>query len=227
MSWEPHMFGVHDCGGDAAAYVLGALTSEESGAFRAHLATCAICQDEVNSFEQVGAVLGMAAPQQQPSKALRKQVLKEVRTDARTRKARSRHAPRYGFSRPAFAGVMATVLAAAVIAGTQIASPGKSTRVFNATVGDAQVRLVSDRYAELVVHRLPQTRDNRIYEVWLQHSHGELAPAKALFGVTSSGDGAVDVSGSLKGIKAVLVTEEPAGGTKLPTTKPVIITPLS
>jgi anti-sigma-K factor RskA len=217
---------VHDCGGDAAAYVLGALTSEESEAFRAHLETCAICQDEVESFEQVGAVLGMAAAQQRPSKALRKQVLNEVRADARARKARSRHAPRYGFSRPAVAGVMAALLVAAVVAWIQIASPGTSTRVFNATVGDAQVRLVSDSYAELVVHHLPQTKDNRIYEVWLQHSHGVLAPTKALFGVTSSGDGAVDVSGSLKGIKAVLVTEEPAGGTSVPTTKPVIITPL-
>jgi hypothetical protein len=218
---------VHDCGGDAAAYVLGALTPEESEAFRAHLETCAICQDEVDSFGPVGDVLGMAAPQLKPSGALHKQVFKEVRADARARKARSRHVPRYRFSRPVFAGVMAGVLAATVIAGIQIASSGSSTRVFNATLGDAQMRLVGDSYAELVVHHLPQTKDNRIYEVGLEHSQGELAPAKALFGVTSSGDGAVDVSGSLKGIKAVLVTEEPAGGTKAPTTTPVIITPLS
>lgn len=82
-------------------------------------------------------------------------------------------------------------------------------------------------YAELTVHHLPQPKGNRIYEVCLQHSHGELAPTKALFSVTSSGDGAVVVSGSLKGIKAVLVTEEPAGGMPVPTTKPVIITPIS
>ena len=47
-----------------------------------------------------------------------------------------------------------------------------------------------------------------------------------LFSVTTSGDGAVDVPGNLKGIKAAMVTEAPAGGTKVPTTKPVIVTPI-
>jgi anti-sigma-K factor RskA len=226
MSREPDMSGVHDCGGDAAAYVLGALTPEESEAFRAHLETCAICQQEVESFEHVGDVLGMAAPAHQPSKSLRKQVLKEVHADVRTRKARARSPRGYRFSRPVFAGAMAAVLAAAVFAGVQIASPGNSVRVFHATVGDAEVRLVSDSYAELTVHHLRQPTDNRIYEVWLQNSRGELAPTKALFSVTSSGDGVVDVPGNLKDIKAVMVTEEPAGGRNVPTTKPVIVTPI-
>jgi anti-sigma factor RsiW len=226
MSREPDMPGVHDCGGDAAAYVLGALTPEESEAFRAHLETCSICQQEVESFEHVGDVLGMAAPAHQPSKSLRKQVMKEVHADARTRKARARGARGYGFSRPVFAGAMAAVLAAAVFAGVQIGSPGSSVRVFHATVGDAEVRLVSDSYAELTVHHLRQPTGNRIYEVWLQNSRGELAPTKALFSVTSSGDGIVDVPGNLKDIKAVMVTEEPAGGRNVPTTKPVIIAPV-
>jgi anti-sigma-K factor RskA len=220
------MSGVHDCGGDAAAYVLGALTSEESEAFRAHLETCAICQQEVESFGHVGDVLGMAAPQHEPSRSLRKQVMKEVRADARTRKARARGARRYSFSRPVLAGAMAAVLAGAVFAGAQIASPGNSVRVFHATVGDAEIHLVSDSYAELTVHHLRQPTGNRIYEVWLQNSRGELAPTKALFSVTSSGDGVVDVPGNLKHIKAVMVTEEPAGGTQAPTTKPVIIAPV-
>jgi anti-sigma-K factor RskA len=232
MSREPDMSGVHECGGDAAAYVLGALNSEESEAFRAHLATCSICQEEVESFGHVGDVLGMAAPPHRPSKSLRKQVMKEVHADARARKTRAVHAsaargPRgYGFSRTVFAGVMAAALAAAVFAGAQIASPGSSVRVFHATVGDAEVRLVSDSYAELTVHHLRQPTDNRIYEVWLQNSRGELAPTKALFSVTSSGDGVVDVPGNLKDIKAVMVTEEPAGGRKVPTTKPVIVAPV-
>lgn len=227
MSMEPDMSPAHDCDGDAAAYVLGALTPEESDAFRAHLKSCAICQDELNSFEQVGDVLGMAAPQQQPSKTLRKQVLKEVHADAAARKARSRRGRRYGFARPAFAGGITALLAAVVLAGTQILSSGTSVQVFNATVGNAQLHVAKNGYTELIVHHLPQPTSNRIYEVWLQNTQGDLAPTKALFSVTHSGEGVVGVPGSLKDVKAVMVTEEPAGGTQVPTTKPVIVAPIS
>lgn len=226
MNREPEGSGVRECGDDAAAYALGALTSAESDAFRAHLESCAICEDEVLCFGQVGDVLGTAASAHRPSKSLRRRVMKEVRADAQTKKAPSRRAPRYGLSRPGLLGGLAALLAAAVIGGIQIASPGTSIRVFNATVGDAQVRLISARYAELTVHNLPHLRGNRIYEVWLRHSHGDLEP-RGLFSVTASGDGAVDVSGNLEGIKALLVTEEPTGGTKAPTTKPVIVMPVT
>ncbi len=227
MSWEPDMSQAHDCDGDAAAYALGALTPEESDAFRAHLATCAICQHDLDGFEQVRNVLGMAAPQQQPSKALRKQVLKDVRSDAAGRKVRSRRGAGFSFSRPAFAGGITALLAAVVIAGTQILSSGTSVQVFNATVGNAQLHVASNGYTELIVHHLPQPKGDRIYEVWLQNTHGDLAPTKTLFSVTRSGEGVVGVAGSLKNVKAVMVTEEPAGGSQVPTTKPVIVAPIS
>ena len=43
------MSGSHDrdCGGNAAPYVLGALTEVEHDAFLAHLDTCAVCREEV------------------------------------------------------------------------------------------------------------------------------------------------------------------------------------
>jgi hypothetical protein len=53
------------------------------------------------------------------------------------------------------------------------------------------------------------------------------APTSALFGVTASGDGDVDVPGNLKGITEVLVTPEPAGGSQTPTHAPVIRAVLS
>jgi hypothetical protein len=48
-----------------------------------------------------------------------------------------------------------------------------------------------------------------------------------LFSVTRSGDSDVEVPGSLRGVSAVLVTPEPAGGSKAPTHAPVITAPLS
>ena len=226
MSREPEGSGVRECGHVAAAYALGALTSAESEAFREHLESCAICHDEVDLLRQVGDVLGTAVSAHRPSRSLRRRVMKEVRADARMKRAPTRHPPRHRLLRPALLGGLAAMLAVGVIAGIQIASLGTSIRVFSATVGDAQVRLVGGRYAELTVHHLPHLKDNRIYEVWLQHSRGGLDPS-GLFSVTSSGDGAVNVSGSLEGINAVLVTEEPAGGTKVPTTRPVIVMPVT
>jgi hypothetical protein len=42
---------------DDAAYVLGALSAEESAAFEAHLATCMICQDAVAEISELPALL--------------------------------------------------------------------------------------------------------------------------------------------------------------------------
>jgi hypothetical protein len=44
-----------------------------------------------------------------------------------------------------------------------------------------------------------------------------------LFTVTSHGDATVGVPGSVSGVKVVMVTSEPLGGSKVPTTSPVII----
>ena len=77
------MSGSHDCGGDAAAYVLGALEGHELEAFRAHLEQCAVCRDEVDAFGGVVNVLPIAAPQQRASRSLRRRVMRDVRQEPR------------------------------------------------------------------------------------------------------------------------------------------------
>ncbi len=101
-----------------------------------------------------------------------------------------------------------------------------STRVYASTVGDARLYVTGAR-AELVVARLPQPAGGRIYEVWLARRGRAPAPTVALFSVTRSGAGDAAVPGDLSGVSAVLVTQEPAGGSPRPTSAPVIVTPLS
>jgi hypothetical protein len=60
-----------------------------------------------------------------------------------------------------------------------------------------------------------------IYEVWLSRGTAP-EPTDALFGVTTHGSGAVAVPGSLHGVKEVLVTSEPLGGSLHPTSTPLI-----
>jgi anti-sigma factor RsiW len=64
-----------DCGADAAAYVLGALDHEEAEAFRVHLASCAVCRDEVSAFQAVADALPLLAPPQPIPRSLKRHVM--------------------------------------------------------------------------------------------------------------------------------------------------------
>jgi hypothetical protein len=59
--------------------------------------------------------------------------------------------------------------------------------------------------------------------MWVQRGHAQPTPTGTLFSVTSAGSAAVGVPGSLHGVSAVMVTEEPVGGTLVPTSAPVIV----
>jgi hypothetical protein len=122
-------------------------------------------------------------------------------------------------------GLVAVVLAG--LAGAAISSSsgggGSATRVIQASVGDAQLRISGGR-GELIVNRLPSPAPGRIYEMWLQHGNGAPSPTRTLFSVTAAGTADVGVPGNLHGVSHVLVTQEPAGGSQAPTRAPVIAT---
>ncbi len=228
----------NDCHGDAAAYVLGALEDDEAAAFRRHMAQCAVCRDEVVTLEGVVNALPMAAPQMEAPTRLRRRVMTEVQADARGRSTDSEgRAARRRPSWPAFGGRPAlaagALLAAAALAfGVVELSSGGSAhpRVIQASVlgisGSATVR-VSDGHAELAVQHIPAPPQGRIYQVWLQRGGKAPSPTSALFSVTSSGAGTVDIPGNLHGVRTIMVTAEPFGGSQVPTRAPVIIAQLA
>jgi hypothetical protein len=86
---------------------------------------------------------------------------------------------------------------------------------------------LSDGHAQLTVSHMLAPPPGKIYEVWLQRSGALPSPTTALFNVTSSGAGVVDVPGDLHGVRQVLVTPEPLGGSRVPTHAPVIVARLS
>lgn len=126
--------------------------------------------------------------------------------------------------RPALAGILAVAVAAVCVIILRGGGTG-TTRVYASTVGSAKLYL-SDGHARLVVAHLPQAPSGRTYEVWLQRGDSTPAPANALFDVSRSGRADVAVPGTLRSVSAVLVSQEPAGGSPRPTSRPVIITPL-
>jgi anti-sigma-K factor RskA len=235
MSSDDFTSKTHDCGRDLAAYVLGALEPAEAEDFRRHLDSCAVCRDEVTAFRQVVDALPMAAPQQPPPRELRRRIMRGVRAEPRGQVRRA--SPLWPAwerlaSRPALATGLAAALAALVlVGGIALSSTGSSpTKVIQAAVtgvpGSAQLRIAGDR-AELIVSRLPPPPAGRIYEVWVKRGHQSPAPTRALFSVTAAGAADVGVPGSLRGVNTIMVTQEPEGGSLVPTHPPVIVARLT
>lgn len=236
MTEREPMSGKHECGADAAAYVLGALEPAEADAFRAHLATCVVCRDEVSAFQEVTNLLPLTvAPQPVPS-GLKARVMAEVNAEARatapaaTRSARRTWLPEWlTIPNPAFAAAAVIVVLAVAIGAIVIGSGGGTTHVYHASVtwpGSATVH-VTDGRGELVVSRMPAPPMTKVYEVWLQRGSGRPQPTTALFSPTTTGSGSVDVPGNLHGVSRIMVTPEPAGGSSAPTHAPVLIARLS
>jgi hypothetical protein len=220
------------CGADVAAYVLGALREEEAETFRLHLAGCAVCRDEVTTLQMIVDALPLTAPQWPAPRRLRRRVISGVRKEpkiagAPTARRRSRPAR----ARGVLAAGSALAAAVAIVGAVVLTSGGSSrARLVQASVaargGRAVVR-IAEGHAELIVQHMPQPPAGKIYEVWLERDGQGPSPTSALFGVTSTGAGAVDIPGDPHGVSEVLVTPEPLGGSLVPTHAPVIVARLS
>ncbi len=101
------------------------------------------------------------------------------------------------------------------------AAVGGGPRASRAAVGAAQLRIAGGD-GELIVDYLPPAPPHRIYELWLQHGARMPAPS-TLFAVTSRGTADLGLPGELTGVTRVLVTLEPADGSAVPTTGPLIL----
>jgi anti-sigma-K factor RskA len=216
---------------DAAPYVLGALEEHELQSFHEHLAGCSRCRMEVAELQSVVDELAASAPRVPAPAGLHERVLATVRSQADVLNAAGHQADRpartvrrRGF---AFAGA-GTALAAAVAIVLAIVLGGSSTSeqvIPGRGAGVAREAQVSlhrhDGRAELLLSHMPQPGAGRIYEVWIVRDKTP-RPTDALFGISSSGNSAVDIPGNLKGVKQVLVTSEPLGGSPAPTREPVI-----
>jgi anti-sigma-K factor RskA len=231
MTDREAMSGTHDCSGDAAAYVLGALEPGEAEAFRAHMQECAVCRDEVESLRGVVQALPMATHQYAAPRGLRRRVTRELASEQAADGSNATLGRSLGRARRRLtAGVAAAVVAAVGVVTAIELSAGTAATVIGAPVfgisGSAEVRITGDR-GELVVRNLTPPKRGHVYEVWLQSGTAAPVPASVLFGVNSAGNADVGIPGRMRGVRAVLVTPEPYGGSPKPTHAPVIVARVS
>jgi anti-sigma-K factor RskA len=220
------------CAGNAAPYVLGALSDAEYAAFTDHLRTCAVCREEVAALQTVAAALPAAVPARRAPAALKRRVMADVHADAKQRSAarRSRELPTSRVRwRPLIAPLAAAALFALLLAVlVSGGGGGANSRTIRAEVlarGASGFVRVSSGHAELTLAGMPQPSPGRVYELWIKRA-GAPTPTDALFTVSSGGAATVGVPGSLAGVRAVLVTSEPLGGSRVPTRAPAVIASL-
>ncbi|HEV2820195.1 MAG TPA: anti-sigma factor [Solirubrobacteraceae bacterium] len=226
------------CREDTGAWVLGALPEEEARTFATHLKVCADCRDEVAQLQAGADVLPRAVRQVAAPPVVRDRVMAVVESEASLLAAASepvdRTAPRparwkdWAFGvRPAVAAAVACALLALSIGAGVLAGDGESISQTTASVTEnlpstEAVLRVEDGDATLRVDGLPAPEKDRDYQVWLKPPGEDPRPAGALFVPSSEGKATVEIPADVRGLEAVLVTNEPAGGSPAPTSDPII-----
>jgi hypothetical protein len=223
--------------GDAAAYALSALGAADAERFQEHLSGCATCRGLLADLRPVVDSLAGAVPPVSASAQLRERVMQTVNAEAELLHAAGSGADRPEVSRPRRRRSMlqlalgATAVAASVALGALLVGSGSktpSTRVSAAVVSasapgaHAVLREVGS-HGELVVSGMPAPAAGKIYEVWLARAKSAPEPTDALFSPTRNGEASVNVPGSLSGVKQVMVTAEPLGGSSHPTSPAIVV----
>lgn len=225
---------------DAGSYVLGAMPDGDWQLYSAHVADCAVCSAKVAELGFVSDALLSGVPQLSAPEEIRSRVMSVVRAESELllaagpmadRPIEREPARRFNLLRlrPWPATVLATSLLAlgigggALLVGGGESDPAPRTIACASAPAGATCRMhVADDSTRLVVAGLPAPPEGRIYQVWLDRDNGTAPePTEALFSVRK-GRASVAVPGDLSGVKQVLVTDEPLGGSEVPTRQPVI-----
>jgi anti-sigma-K factor RskA len=231
--------GIHEL---TAAYALDALDADERSAYEAHLATCASCQHELESFWRTTEALAVAASGPQPSPALRERILADVRAEPASNvipfeSRRRRLTPVLG-AVAAVAAVVALVIGlwAADLSSQLDESQSALDRLrANAAViadpdsrsvplqaGSGRLVVGPDGKAVLLLKHLGPAPAGKTYETWVVPG-GNLDQAQPA-GLFPGGEGAeiVGVDGAVNDGDVVAVTVERHGGVDAPSSAPVV-----
>jgi anti-sigma-K factor RskA len=235
-------------------YAVGAMTSAaEREKFERHLRRCASCASEVRGLRDTATMLAVAAAEQPPPH-LRARTLAQVRrtrqlppqVEAPRRASARRWVPRLGLAVPV-AVAAASLLAVLVLAAAQVrvqrslhqaqaqnaaiaavlATPGARIVTGPTSAGGTTTAVVAAARHEVVVTSagLPGLPAGRVYEMWLIGRTG--ARPIGLARPRPSGQTTPILATGLAPGDRLGITVEPAGGTRHPTTAPIVVLPLT
>jgi len=242
----------HDLHLLTGAYAVDALTGDEVAEFETHLEQCAPCAEEVRELRETAARLGLATAITPPP-GLRAQVLDAANRVRQLPPSGTRlltagpgrrgRRLRRALPRP----IAVTVMAAAIVAlavlqvGTrhqlQQAQAGNRAVASVLAASDARIELSSsnvggtvtavisrhDREAVITAAGLPAPRDAKVYQLWVISPAG--ARSVGLLPGTSARATSPVLADDVQPGDQLAITIEPAGGTRQPTTNPIVKIP--
>ncbi len=218
---------------ELAAYALGALDQHEGEEVRRHLEECEACRAHLRWLRPAVDLLPRTVEQLEPPRRLRERLMATARAEAGEAGQRRVKAPQpsrwrdWGalLWRPATAVAAAALIVAGAAGGYLLRQPDDSSSVVTARPSSAAPSVVGtlerqDGSAILTMSRLPALPAKDVYEVWVQRGN-RLEPS-SLFVPRRDHTGEAAVPGPLEGADAVLVTREPRGGSRQPTSQPLL-----
>lgn len=220
------------CAQSLGAYALGALAPDECAEVEQHLSGCGDCRADLDGLQLAADALATSVTPLRAPAELGPRIMAAVQDQAgeakRADRAAPRRRPRWRLRRGPAIALATVALLAALVAGVGLmAERPAPERVLAARITDpatsqvarAWVRVSGD-HARLVVEGLPDPPSRRVYQVWLKGPAGPPVAAGATFAVRS---GTIEIPRRVLEGEAVLVTDEPAGGSRAPTRPPLIV----
>ena len=228
------------------AYALGALPDDERATVEAYLALNPERQAEIDDMVGIAGLLALAPPEQEPPADLRRRLMQVVESEAvRPRAAESPTSSwfgRLGGLRNVALGAAAVLVVGLLswnvllqgdvqdlrgqVEEARSANEAQQTReiALDGTWAEqgarAEVTALKDDRAILVVEDMPSMPEDRTGQVWVIHDDKPL-PSGLLD--PSGNMAATAITTPLRGADAIAVTIEPAGGSEVPTSDPVLV----
>jgi anti-sigma-K factor RskA len=217
---------------ELAAYALGALERAEAAAFERHLGGCERCQADLRWLQPAVQSLPEAVERYEPPPRLRASLMAEVRAEAEGEAEAGGSV--LGWIRGSFshrglrlaAGFASLALAVAAVAGYEIGKGGGGGEEAGSTIvsrqaGGITVKMVREGEGGSLhlshVHQLPP---GKVLEAWVRRE-GKVEAVPALFVPDRAGQAETTIA-DMGGVNTVMVTREPQGGSREPTSPPIV-----
>lgn len=231
---------------DVAAYMLGALEPAQAAELERHLEGCERCRAEVRWLTPAVDALPQSVERREPPRQLRARLMAEVEAEAR---AGSEGAAAGGPLQRAgvwlrglgsgpmglrpVVGLAAAVLVVVAVAGYAIGGgigggeegSGTGSTIVSGEAPGVTAKIVTKGEGGVIhLANVDDVPSERVLQAWVQRE-GEVEAVPALFVPDHEGRASTTIA-DMNGVEVVMVTTEPPGGSKAPTSSPIVTVPI-
>jgi anti-sigma-K factor RskA len=210
---------------EIAAYLLDALEPGEAAELERHLAGCDECRTELEWLRPAVQLLPESAPRLEPPPQLRRRLMEQVRAETAPAPRRVRRWSIRGWSLRPVAGLAALILVVGAVVAYAIGSGDSGGASTTTVVAGHSPGVIAEVIRDggsgsLHLTNLHQLPRDEVLQAWVE-KEGRVVSAKTLFVPNQDGTASATID-DMKGVKTVMVTAEPRGGSVQPTSPPIV-----